>query len=88
MAWQDIVGSAFDLGTQALLTQELAKTQRQAGADVYQKAKDYGQTYQIYLLAHSNRLLLAQGLGRVSLWVNREMCLLQCLSHNLLTLKH
>jgi len=63
MAWQDIVGSAFDLGTQALLTEQLAKDQRQAGADVYQKAKDYGQTLSDLSAGTFKPFTVSTGLG-------------------------
>lgn len=43
MAWQDIVGSAFDLGTQAALTERLADLQRQAGEGAYQRATGFGE---------------------------------------------
>jgi len=43
MAWQDIVGSAFDLGTQAALTERLADLQRQAGESAYQRATGFGE---------------------------------------------
>lgn len=44
MAWQDILGSAFDVGSQALLAENLAKTQREAGQSVYDLATGLGTT--------------------------------------------
>ena len=43
MAWQDIVGSALDLGTQAALTERLADLQRQAGEGAYERATGFGE---------------------------------------------
>lgn len=43
MAWQDIIGSALDLGTQAALTERLADLQRQAGESAYQRAIGFGE---------------------------------------------
>lgn len=43
MAWQDILGSAFDIGSQAALTERLADLQRQAGETAYQRATGLGE---------------------------------------------
>ena len=63
MAWQDLLGSAFDIGSQAALTERLADLQRGAGEKAYERITGLGSELATQAAGTFKPFTVSTGLG-------------------------